>query len=269
MALSVVASTDVYGDIARVIGGDRVRVTSLIDSPDKDPHTFQATAQDALAVATADIVIQNGGGYDDFMTGLEKTGGRARTVLDAVTISGRTAPPGGELNEHVWYDFAAMSKVATALGAALARARPTEASSFTAAAADLVAEVNRLQGTEAAIKSTADGRGVAVTEPVPLYLTEACGLVNRTPAEFSRAVEEGSDVPPLVLDRTLALFRERAVAVLLYNRQTSGPQTDAVTAAARAAGIPAIGVSETLPAGKTYLTWMAANLAALRAAVVR
>src|SRR5689334_11211106 len=70
--LRVVASTNVYGDIAATIGGDDIKVTSLMDDPAQDPHSFEASAQNQLAVSKADVVIENGGGYDDFMQSLLK-----------------------------------------------------------------------------------------------------------------------------------------------------------------------------------------------------
>ena len=65
--LSVVASTDVWGDLAAKVGGDRVNVTSIIDDPSKDPHEYEANAQIQLTLSKAQVVIENGGGYDDFV----------------------------------------------------------------------------------------------------------------------------------------------------------------------------------------------------------
>ncbi len=110
---------------------------------------------------------------------------------------------------------------------------------------------------------------MAITEPVPLYMTEASGLVNRTPAEFSEAIEEGDDVSPRILQETLALFSGKKVKALVCNEQTSGPQTEKAEAAAEAAGIPVVPVTETLPKGKDYLGWMTANVDALASALAR
>jgi zinc/manganese transport system substrate-binding protein len=108
---------------------------------------------------------------------------------------------------------------------------------------------------------------VSITEPVPLYLLAAMGLKNRTPDDFSRAVEESGDVSPRVLADTLALYSDHRVAALIYNSQTSGPITAQVEAAARSAGVPVVPVTETLPAGTSYLTWMSRTIARVAAAV--
>lgn len=105
-SVDVVASTNVWGDITAKVGGDKVDVTSIIDDPDKDPHEYEASAQNQLALSKAKVVIENGGGYDDFVdTMLASAKNDSAKVLNAVTISGKKAAAGDELNEHVWYDF--------------------------------------------------------------------------------------------------------------------------------------------------------------------
>ncbi|MEU9227536.1 zinc ABC transporter substrate-binding protein [Streptomyces massasporeus] len=266
--VAVVASTNVYGDIARRVGGDRVDVTSVISDPDQDPHSYEANPQNQLALSKAKVVIENGGGYDDFVDHMLQGGHNdSAEVINAVDVSGRTAPKGGELNEHVWYDFPTVAKVADRISTALAKADPDDAAAFEKNTAAFKAKLAPLEAREAQIKKAHGGDGVAITEPVPLYMIEASGLVNRTPAEFSEAIEEGDDVSPRVLQESLALFSGKKVKALVYNEQTSGPQTEKAEAAAKAAGIPVVPVTETLPKGEDYLGWMTANLDALASAL--
>ncbi|MFH8901333.1 metal ABC transporter solute-binding protein, Zn/Mn family [Streptomyces coeruleorubidus] len=266
----VVASTNVYGDIVRSIGADKVDVTSVISDPDQDPHSYEADTQNQLALSKAKVVVENGGGYDDFVDRMLKSGHNdSAQVINAVRVSGKTAPKGGELNEHVWYDFPAVARVADRISAALAKADPADAAAFRKNATAFKAELTPLEAKEARIKKEHGGEAVAITEPVPLYMTEASGLVNRTPAAFSEAIEEGDDVSPRVLQESLALFGGRKVEVLVYNEQTSGPQTEKSEAAAKAAGIPVVPVTETLPKGEDYLGWMTANVDALASALAK
>ena len=267
--IRVVASTDVYGDIAATIAGDHGDVTSFIDEPDQDPHSYEANARNQLAVGKADLIIENGGGYDDFVDRLRSASDTRAAVVNVVKLSGKTASAGGELNEHVWYDLPTVAKLAGQLATSFAALQPDHAAQFRANARSFTAGLSTLERTEAQVKAAAGGAGVAITEPVPLYLLQACGLVNRTPAAFSEAVEEGTDVSAAVLNETLGLFRAHTVSALVYNAQTSGPETTKVIAAAKAAGIATVAVTETLPADTHYLTWMRANLAAVRAAVAK
>lgn len=86
--LSLVASTDVYGDIASTIGGDLVEVTSIISGAAQDPHSYEASARDQLTLSEADVVVYNGGGYDPFIESLLSAAGTDPVVVTAVDASG-------------------------------------------------------------------------------------------------------------------------------------------------------------------------------------
>ena len=264
--IAVVASTSVYGDIARAIGGGAITVTSLITDAAQDPHSFEASAQDQLAVAKADVVIENGGGYDDFMTSLRSGSGGHPEVVNAVEVSAH-GHGGDAFNEHVWYDFTAMGVVAGKLADVFSALDPAHRQDFTAGEVAFAAGLAGLQHDAAAVKQDHAGAGVAITEPVPLYLLEACGLENKTPAAFSRAIEEGSGVAPALMHATLQLFVDERVQLLVYNAQTSGPETEQLRAAAKTSDIPTLAVTETLPQGATYLSWMGENVTKIRSAL--
>jgi len=265
----VVASTNVYGDIASTIGGDAVRVTSLMSDPAQDPHSFEASAQNQLAVSKAEVVIENGGGYDPFMQTLLKGSKNDDTaVLNVVDLSGKK-PVDGELNEHVWYDIPTVQKLTDALVGALTAAEPSKKAVFEKNAAAFGVGLDSLAGAEAKLKQSYAGQGVAITEPVPLYMLEAIGLVDKTPERFSAAIEEENDVSPVVLKDTLELFTDHRVKLLAYNEQTTGAETERVLAAAKHNGIPVVPVTETLPSGKHYVGWMQSTVDAVGSALAR
>ena len=266
--IPVVASTDVYGAIVQAVGGDRVTVTSLIDDPAADPHSYEAPPAAAAAVARARLVVVNGGGYDDFAERL--TPAPDATVIDVVALSGLTAPADGELNEHVWYSLPSMKALAGRIAIDLGAADPAGAAAFTANAGAFGTRVDGLIARVAALKAAHGGERIAVTEPVPLYLTDAAGLVDATPPEFSEAVEEDADPPAAVVAATLDLFGTDPVRALLVNTQTRTAVTDQVEQAARAAGVPVVDVGETLPSGTVdYVDWINGQLDALGAALDR
>jgi zinc/manganese transport system substrate-binding protein len=265
--IAVVASTDVYADIARSIGGDRVKVTSFISDPDRDPHSYEASTQNQLAISKADLVIENGGGYDDFMDRMIKASHARGTVLNVVDISGKRAASGKELNEHVWYDFPTVTRLVAELAKAMTAIDSRDVSYFQANATAFTEHVKGLVTEEESLKASSAGGGVAITEPVPLYMLDAVGLHNATPPAFSAAIENGSDVSLLVLKQTLDLFSGRKVKALVYNEQTRGPITEQVKKAAEKAGVPVVSVTETLPEGKSYVAWMTQNLQHLKQAL--
>jgi zinc/manganese transport system substrate-binding protein len=257
--VDVVASTDVWGDIATSIGGDHVAVTSIIDDPDKDPHEYQADARTQLAISKAKVVIENGGGYDDFVpTMLKASKNTTKLVIDAVQLSGYT---GDDVNEHVWYDYPTVEKVIDAIAASLNTADPAHQSDYTANAAKLTSQVQALEATEAGMSAKTAGVAAGITEPVPLYVLQALKMDVVTPEAFSKAIEDGTDVSATVLQQTLDQYSSGQVKILVYNVQTTGPQSDAVLAAAKKAAVPAVPVSETLPKGLSYISWQQGVLA--------
>lgn len=279
--IAVVAATNVYGDIAAAIGGDKVSVTSIITKTSQDPHSYEANAQDRLAVSKANLVITNGGGYDEFMhTLVDGSKLDQGKVIDAVEVSGLAHPEDGAtgtaagpeqgeaghghdhgaFNEHVWYSLHAMEHLADEVEARLSALEPGSATEFKANAGAFKSSLEGLHGKLDTLKAAADGTQVAVTEPVPLYLLEDAGLVNATPADYTSAIEEGSDVPPAVLKAATDLVAGKSVRLLAYNSQTEGPQTEALKKAAESAGVPVVDFNETLPDGKTYVQWMTDNV---------
>ncbi|NMH99203.1 metal ABC transporter solute-binding protein, Zn/Mn family [Pseudonocardia acidicola] len=280
-AVTVATSTNVYGAIASAVGGDKVKVSSIINDPTADPHSHEATPAEAATVTNARIVVLNGGGYDDFMSRLTSSAGGDRTVIDVVQLSGLQPAAAtatghspadghdhGEFNEHVWYSLPTVKKLAGQLAADLGKADPAHAAEFTANAAAFTAKIDGLQQKVDAIKAAHSGTRVAVTEPVPGYLLEAAGLTDATPEEFAHAVETDTDPPAAVLEQTLALFTSNPVHALVLNAQTQTPTTDQVRQAATAANVPVVEVTETLPAGvNDYATWMGNQIDALAGAL--
>jgi len=296
--ISVVASTNVYGQIAEQIGGDLVEVTSIVTNDAQDPHSFEASARDQLTIANADLIIENGGGYDAFVDALIDSSGSAAPVVTAVEFShdwpendGHDAESDGAgdadsddhaedeghehgdhehvegFNEHVWYDPHTVAHVADAIAGELGALSPENAATFTANAEAFAADIDGLEAALADIDAAHAGASVFMTEPVPFYLVVAAGLADVTPAAFSEAVEEGQDVPPATLLESLAVLEDGDVRVVITNTQTAGAETAQIIDEAEGRGIPSIAFSETLPEGQTYISWMQANIEALNGAL--
>jgi zinc/manganese transport system substrate-binding protein len=265
----VVASTNVYGSIVETIGGDHVDVTSILDDPSQDPHSFESSAQTQLAVSKADLLIENGGGYDDFMTTLAKSSNTKADTINVVDLSGLDAGSSDGFNEHVFYSYPTMVKLVAEVSKRLGDLDGADKTTFATNADALTEKLQDLESQTAAIEKTVDGDAVAYTEPVPGYLFDAMGLDNVTPPEFSEAIEEGDDVPPAALNDTLKLFTSGEAKLLAYNEQTSSAETEQVEKAAKKAGVPVVGVTETLPKGEDYVSWQQANIDAVQAALTK
>jgi len=263
--ISVVATTNVYGDIAATIGGDAVAVTSIISDQSQDPHSYEADAKTQLTLRDADLVIENGGGYDDFAdTMLDAAGGDA-VVLNVVDLSGLDS--GGDFNEHVWYSLPTVTALIDRLVEELSSLDRGAASTFEANGDQLKEKIRGLEDRADAIAAASGGAHVLVTEPVPLYLLEACGLTNVTPEAFTEAIEEETDVSPRDLQAMLSIIADGDARILAYNEQTASPQTEQVVKAARDAGISTIPVRETLPDDEGYVAWMSGYLEQIKDAL--
>ncbi|OII22189.1 ABC transporter substrate-binding protein [Curtobacterium sp. MCBA15_016] len=263
----VVASTNVYGSIVEAIGGDHVSVTSILDDPSQDPHSFESSATTQLAVSKADLLIENGGGYDDFMTTLADASSTKADTINVVELSGLDKGGDAEFNEHVFYSYPTMVKLADDVAKRLGDLDQEDADTFTKNADALTTKLEGLEAKTAELEETYGGEKVAYTEPVPGYLFDAIGLDNVTPDAFSEAIEEGDDVPPAALNDTLKLFTNKTVKLLAYNDQTSSPETEEVKKAADENGVPVVGVTETLPKGEDYVSWQQANIDQVQAAL--
>jgi len=264
--LLIVATTDVYADLALIVAPLDAEVVPIITGG-RDPHEFEASGRDQLVLSRADIVIVNGGGYDDFMTQLLRASGNDdATVLDAVELSGLDATADG-FNEHVWFDYDSMDKLISALGDTLSERDPARAADFADSVAFGHEMMTFFEGAAASIADQAGGAGVVITEPVPLYLLEACGLVNLTPPEFSEAVEDDTDIPPALLQSVLNEIGDGSASLVVYNAQTGGPQTDAVIDVATDHHVPLIAVTETYPDDTDYPEWQTGLLNEIAAAL--
>lgn len=263
--IAVVASTDVWGSVVSAVGGDQVEVTSILHDPSADPHSYEATPSDVVAFTRARLALGNGGGYDDFFTKLAEQAPNTRKLVayDIARDAGAT-----DDNEHVWYSFKAVEKVADSLAGQLGTLKPEAAQTFTANANAFKAKVEALSADAARIGDTHPGTKLLVTEPVPHYLIQTAKLTDATPEAFSTAVENETDVPAAALAEVNRLISAKEVKVVLNNDQTVTPTTTQVAGAASKAGVPVVGVTETLPKGAVdYISWMTGQVKALAEAV--
>jgi zinc/manganese transport system substrate-binding protein len=265
--LDVVAAENVYGNIAAQIGGPHVSVTSILTSPNADPHLFEPGTSAGLAVSEAKVALQNGLGYDAFMTKLEDAApSKSRSV---VTMADVLDVHGNDANPHLWYDVPRLGRIAGAIAAAFARADRHHASAYRAGLSRFERSLAPLRREVSTIRHRFPGAPVAYTEPVPGYLLTAAGLRNLAPDSFTRPIEEGTEPSPSAVAAMDALVSQRRIRVLLYNSQAVSPLTARLRDAARQAGIPVVPVTETLPPGLTFQQWQLRQARALAAALAR
>lgn len=266
--LQVVAAEDFWGSVAQQVGGDRVQVTSIITSPSTDPHGYEPAASDARAMASAQVAIVNGVGYDAWASqSLDANPASGRVVLNVGTLVG--VPTDG--NPHRWYFPSDVYKVATTIMHDYQRLDPGHSAYYTAQehrfATVNMATYNRLRQQ---IRSRYSGVAVGYSESIFQGLGEDLGLKLLTPYSFAKAIAEGTEPTPQDVTTVDRQFTDHQIKVWVCNSQNSTPDIARLTSLAHAHDIPVATVTETLtPAGASFQEWQVAELKALAAALAR
>jgi zinc/manganese transport system substrate-binding protein len=258
-SIKVVAAENFYADIARQIGGPEVEVASILNNPNQDPHDFEVSPSTARQVADAELVVYSGADYDPWMKSLlAASPSDRRKIIVAANLVHRVS---GD-NPHIWYDPQTMPAVAAALAAEFSSRDPAHKADYEARLAAFETSLDPMLRKIAEMKRKHAGDAVTATEPVYGYMIDALGYDMRNQS-FQLAVM--NDTEPSASD--LAAFQDdlknRKVKALIYNNQVTDDMTERLKELAQQAGIPIVGVTETLPAGMTYQSWMMDELTRL------
>jgi len=270
--IQVVAAENFWGSLVSQLGGTKTNVVSVITDPNVDPHEYESNPQNAVAVANAQMIIENGIGYDDWMTKLiaASSFNPHQVVLNVASLLGVSEddPDYGAnasvmfSNEHFWYNPVFVNKTVNAMYKDLVGIDPSDTSYFQQNYKTLNASLYSYMKIEAQIKAQFAGTHVAATETIFLYMANATGLDVVTPFTFMKAVAEGND--PSAQD--VATFQNQLqtqgyVKELVYNNQTVSPLTNSMYVLAQQHNIPIATISETLtPVGLTFQQWMTNEL---------
>jgi zinc/manganese transport system substrate-binding protein len=261
-----VGAENQYADVIQQVGGKYVQVSAVMSNPNTDPHSFEASPSIGRLVNAAQLVVQNGAGYDTFMNTIESAvPSSSRRVVVVQKLLGL---PESTPNPHLWYKPGTMPAVANAIAADLASLQPAHAAYFKARAAAFTASLAAWTNAISAFKAKYPNTPVATTEPVADYLLQAAGADNRTPWAFQADIMNGTDPSAQDVAVERSLFTQHLVKVFLYNQQVTDSLTESFITLAHANGIPVVGVYETMPVpGYHYQSWMLTEVQDLRKAV--
>jgi zinc/manganese transport system substrate-binding protein len=263
--IKVVAAENFWGSIASQIGGRHVSVTSIITNPNTDPHSYEPTVDDAKVIAAAQLVIENGIGYDPWAANLLAADGAAQTVLNVGDVVG----VGVGANPHRWYNPADVQKVITQLVTDYSRLDPADSAYFARRRTwfDTVA-LRQYHLLIATIRQKYLGVPVGASESIFAMLAPALGLRLITPSSFLRAISEGTEVSAADKQTTDYQISHHLIKIYVYNSQNVTPDIRTQLVLARAARIPVTTITETLaPPGDTYQAWQVRQLKGIEAAL--
>ena len=255
-----------YSDVISQVGGRYVSTTAVMDKPSTDPHTFESSPSVAQAVGSAELVVQNGLGYDDFMQKIEQA--TSKPKRETIDVQHVLNLPGSIPNPHLWYQPSTMPAVADAIAGDLSAIQPAHAAYFRQNVARFTQSLvawNQALGT---LRSAFPNAPVATTEPVADYLLQAAGLNILTPWAFQADVMNGVDPSPQDTTFVKGLLTGHKVKAFVYNQQVTDSLTKSMLALAQQNHIPVVGVYETMPTpGYNYQKWMQAEVQALHKAL--
>jgi zinc/manganese transport system substrate-binding protein len=260
-----VGAENEYADVIAQIGGKYVQANAIMSNPNTDPHTFEASASIAKEVSAARLIVQNGVGYDDFMSKIESASPNSgRNVIVAQKVLGL---PDSTPNPHLWYDPKTMPAVAAQIASKLEALDPSHKSYFQANLAKFKSSLTTWDEALAAFKTQFPDVPVAVTEPVADYALQAAGADIKTPFSLQASIMNDTDPSPQDSATQDSLFTGKLVKAFLYNQQVTDEVTTKYLALAHQNNIPVVGVYETMPTGYHYQGWMMAELNALTKAL--
>jgi zinc/manganese transport system substrate-binding protein len=287
--VNVVVSVDQWGDIVSELGGQCAKVTTVLASSSVDPHDYEPSPKDAATFNGAQLVVINGGHYDEWAAKLAASSAPNAPVVNALEASGAEHGQEGEAhghdgeaqghegeehshegepNPHVWYSPSAVTAVADAVTAEFGKLAPDAAGYFDQRRAAFTETLKPYDGLIDSIKAKASGKTYAATESVFDDMAAALGLVNRTPEGYQVASANETDPSPADLDAFQRLLADKGVDVLIYNTQTEGSVPQQIRSAAETAGVPVVEVTETVPPGTTsFESWQVSQLTALAKAL--
>jgi zinc/manganese transport system substrate-binding protein len=265
-AINAIGAENEYANVLGQIGGRYVHVSAILDNPNTDPHTFEANPQVAQEVSSALLIVQNGVGYDSWVNRIESASPNAKRKV--IVVQNLLGLSDSTPNPHLWYSPTTMPAVARAMAADLSALQPAHKAYFQANLSKFDSSLTPWLNAIAQFKAARPGVTAATTEPVADYLLTAMGIRNLTPFAFQADIMNGTEPAPQDIALENGFFSRHMVKVFAYNQQVVSALTGSIRHNALTAGVPVVGVYETMPTpGYDYQSWMLAEVNAIEKAV--
>nr|WP_312385394.1 zinc ABC transporter substrate-binding protein [Moraxella sp. CTOTU47579] len=291
---TVYATTNVWGSVAKAVGGDKVNVIVGVDDLSQDPHDYQATATDKLNITKSAIMLVNGGGYDDWGMSLAESVSHKPVVINAVALSGlspntdnaadestgeqhqheiKTADPQpydhphvpsaghSEVHTHSHGDFNEHVFFSLDTAKKVAEAVNKQLAATSPANQAIYAKntqqfIQQIDALKVKAKQIGQQKAITAfaTEPVIGYLLADMGIKDVTPKAYVVQSETDAGVSVKVLNDSKSLLSNKQVGLLVVNAQTEDATSKQLITLAKASAVPVVAVYETFPDGVTSYT---------------
>ncbi len=267
--LTVVAAFYPVQEAAQRVGGQLVDVTNLT-APGVEPHDLELSPDQVEAIATADVVLYLGAGFQPAVQ--DAIGDAEGVTVDLLAGLSTVEPPGGSeqgltVDPHVWLDPVLYAQVVDEVRAALAQAAPEDASTFRSNADAFTQEISQLADDYRAGLATCDRTLIVTNHAAFGYLAAEYGLTQEAISGLAPDAEPSAqrlaDMKQLVEQQGVTtIFTEDLVSPKVA-------QTLAEEAGVRTAVLHTIEglTDQEVAAGDDYGSQMRDNLSTLRTAL--
>ena len=252
--ITVIASSNQWGSLAKDLGGDYVDVTSILNNTGTDAHDYEPTTNDISKIQNAQVAIVNGAGYDDWSLKAAQQSSNT-LVVDAADVSGVKT---GD-NPHIWFSANARIKTADAITADYIKLQPSHKAQFEQLHKTWLEEEQELDSDLKELAKDKGSKNYAAVESVAQYLAEDMGLTDVTPKGYKQAAANESEPTPSDIKEFTDLLKKGDMCMLITNSQEPSEMNDQITAAADSGNIPVVDVTEQMPEQyKSLHEWMRA-----------
>lgn len=249
----VVASVNQWGTLAQEIGGDDVKVTTILNSTNVDAHDFEPKTSDIAEIQKAQVVVINGAGYDSWAS---KSIAKGTVSVSAASTVGAIS---GD-NPHLWFSKDARKATATELADTFSKILPSKKKSFDKRLKTWQSEESDLEDAMAAFAKKHKNTTYAATEAVAYYLMSDMKLKDVTPQGYLQSVTSGGEAAPADLQEFQELLESDKAKLLVDNPQESSDSAALLKKTATANKVPVIEITEQMPSDQHTLTGWISSL---------
>lgn len=227
-AVLVVTSTTVFGNLVALVGGDHVRVTSLVPAG-TDVHTYSPKPDGVAAVSRARLVVMNGLGLDDWLQDTVRSANSSAPLVQlAVDLPGAQLLPGEQprtQNPHLWMDVKDAELYVDRIADALRSADPPNAGAYSSNQAAAHASLETLDAwvrEQIATIPEANRRIVTFHDAFPYfareYGIEIVGVATEAPGQDPSAGEIAALIAAIKAAGVKAIFSENQFPTKLVDQ---------------------------------------------------
>lgn len=178
----VLATTTFLADIAQNVSGDRLQVDSLLPFG-ADPHSYQPVPDDIVKISKSTVLIENGLGYEEFLTPLLESAGGERLIITASKeLKPRQMQEEGQTitDPHMWLDPNRVIQYVETIRDGLSQADPDGAAIYKSNADTYIAKLQELDTwvQEQVAQIPPDQRLLVTNHESLGYFSERYGFTN-------------------------------------------------------------------------------------------